>query len=123
MSTRAEEILQYIDEQNISPFLAISPVVVGASIAHGVWQAKRRTAEKVQQAGMGAQHQQAKRELSSLRRRNVATLGLSGRLSGKVAAQKAKVKGIENQGLQKFQQALGSNPENQQQVKRQELSR
>lgn len=121
MTTRAEEILRMIPEQ-FNPFLVMSPAVVGASIAHGVYQAKRRTAEKVAQAGMGQQHQQAKRELSTLRRKNVATLGLSGGLAGKVAAQKARVKNIETQGLAKFHQTLSANPQQQAQVRRQEQS-
>ncbi len=118
-SSRAEEILQQIYE--LSPLL-LSPVIVGASIASQQALARRRTKEKIQQAGMGAEHQKAKAQLHATRMKQVRRLGLSGNLSGQIKAQKAKVKDIENRGLHKFATTLGQNPQQKEQERRAELS-
>ena len=125
MTTRAQEILSMVDEQGIHPLAlgaGISLATAGVHAASQIYQAKRRTAEKVQQAGLGAEHQQAKRQLGHMRRQNIATLGFRGSLAGKIQAQKAKVKSIENRGLQHYQSTLSQNPAQHAQAARNELA-
>jgi hemerythrin-like domain-containing protein len=122
--TRAERILQHIYE--IAPILiasGIGAVVGAANIAHQMHQAKKRTAEKVQQAGMGVEHQQAKQNLHSLQKTRVKHLGLASQgMKDKIQASKAHVKHIENTGLQKYHQGLAQNPQNHVQAKQTELT-
>lgn len=123
MTTRAQNILMMVE--GIHPLAlgaGIGLATAGIHVASQIYQAKRRTAEKVQQAGMGAEHQQAKSQLSHMRKQNIASLGLRGGLAGKIQAQKARVKGIENKGLQHYQATLSQNPAHHAQVVRNELS-
>lgn len=123
--TRAEKLLQIVDE--VIPLAlpyALGAVTAGAHIAHQVWQSKRRTAEKIQQAGLGGEHQQAKRDLGNLRRQNYLGLHAPGHaetIKKKYLAQKQKVKDIENRGLQHYHATLSQNPTEHAAAKRQEL--
>lgn len=148
MTTRAEYILQQVYE--FEPVTA-SLVAAGAAanIAHQVWQAKRRTAEKVQQAGLGAEHQKAKKDLGALQKQKYLHLGIGTKatkqiqpqvhvqapgsgeapqtvnrpgLKQRIEAQKAKVKDIENKGLQHYQSTLGQNPAQQNAARQRELN-
>lgn len=123
--TRAERVLQKVDEV-VPLILAASGVgaaMGAANIAHQIHQAKRRTAEKVQQAGMGAEHQQAKQDLHTLQKTRVKHLGLASQgMKDKIQASKARVKHIENAGLHKYHQGLAQNPQNHVQAKQTELT-
>ena len=118
--TRAEQILRQIDE--VVPLVLAGTALGAANLANAVYQAKKKRDEKVQQAGLGAQHQAAKKELFATRRKQVTRLGLSSRLSQQAQGQKARVKDIENKGLERFHKGLAQNPAQHQEVKRQEMT-
>lgn len=124
MITRAEKILRLVEEV-ISPFVAAAAIGAGTAAIHAtsqLYQAKRRTTEKIQQAGLGAEHQQTKARLSTARKHNIATLGLSTRARANVIAQKNKLKDIKNRGLQHYQATLSQNPAQHAQGARSELA-
>lgn len=62
---------------------------------------KQRNA-KIAQTGVGQQYQQAKSQLGSMRKRHLLTLGVRPGLAGKIQAQKALVKDIQNKGLHQY---------------------
>jgi hypothetical protein len=123
--TRAEQILGRMSE--IAPFIISAGLgVTGAGIhaASNIWQAKRRTREKIQQAGLGGEHQQAKQQLSTLRRQHylgLHTPGNAAAIKQKYLAQKQRVKNIETQGLHQYHASLAQNPVEHATMKRQEL--
>jgi len=125
MTTRAEDILYAIGEVIDAPFVygGISALAAGAHIARSVWQAKHNTREKLQQAGFGAEHQQAKSDLGKLRRQRygIHTPAHSLELKQKYLAQKAKVRDVENRGLQHYHATLAQNPIHQAAVRHHEL--
>lgn len=116
--TRAEQILKQIDEVVPIAVPAIGAALTAANIAHQVYQAKRRTREKVAQAGLGAEHDAARKHLRDLRVKQVKRLGLSGKVAGQVAVQKKKIKDIQNTGLERFHKGLAQNPQQHAEVKR-----
>ena len=114
MRTRAESLLLSLDE--VDPYIiygGIGALSTAAHLTNAAWQAKRRTREKVAGAGMGAEHQQAKQDLRSLRMQHSPfhNSTQSSDLKQKLQDQKTKIRDIENRGLQKYHSTLSQNPD------------
>jgi hypothetical protein len=111
-----------INEVDPVTLAGISAAGVAANIAHQVYQAKRRTTEKIRQAGLGHEYDKTKKQLGQARRKQLLTLGLSGKAAGQKAAAKTKLQDIKNKGLHQYQTSLSGNPHNQEQARKTELS-
>ena len=119
--TRAKHILSLLEDirQGTDPALmqgglyagaGIFAGVTGMSIASGVKHAKQTTLHKIHQAGLGKEHQRAKGQLSSMRKKHAMTLGSNSGLGLRIKAQKRRIQDIENRGLERYHKGLIVNP-------------
>ena len=113
-TTRAEHILSLLPEdlKDAAPYIGAGALAgfMGMSIASGVKQAKQATLHKIQKAGLGKEHQRAKEQLGSMRKKHMRTLGTNSGLSLRIQAQKRKIQDIENRGLERYHKGLIVNP-------------
>lgn len=79
-------------------------------LAHQIHRVKAQTHDKIRQAGLGPEHNQAQTQLRNLRTQHVATLGLNPALGMKIRAQKAHVNAIENAGLERYHRGMVTRP-------------
>ena len=108
--TRAKELLQRLYEFDPAT-IALGATLGVANIGYQAFAAKKRREDKIAQAGMGQEHQDAKTELKNLHKQHVAFGGKQPALTHKVNVQKMKLRDIENRGLAKYQQGLAHDPE------------
>ena len=102
----------------LSPLANAAPIFTGAGLAlsagvaaHGVHAANTRRDTKIGQTGLGSQYSQARSDLGSLRRKNIASLGLRPGLAAKVQVQKARVQDIQNRGLHQYHMGQTTPPQ------------